>query len=123
MSLVRVWTNVGQKKPRALLAKIFSTEEGPVYTMRYLSSVSEDGRTIFRYEEDSYQVDDDSVAEWLGTDDETDLGFIQIDDDSWVKEDNDSDYVPDSSEEEDSTDEEEDEEDEDEEEEENDDYE
>jgi ribonuclease E len=91
--------------------------------MRYLSSVSEDGRTIFRYEEDSYQVDDDSVAEWLGTDDETDLGFIQIDDDSWVKEDNDSDYVPDSSEEEDSTDEEEDEEDEEEEEEENDDYE
>lgn len=111
MSLVRVWTNVGQKKPKALLAKIFSSAEGPEYTIRYLSSVSEEddkGRTIFRYEDDIYTVDDESICEWLGTDEETDVGYAYAGEGAWVKGDADSDYVPDSSDEDD-TDEEEDE--------------
>jgi hypothetical protein len=110
MSLVRVWTNVGQKKPKALLAKIFSSAEGPEYTIRYLSSVSEEddkGRTIFRYEDDIYTVDDESICEWLGTDEETDVGYAYAGEGAWVKGDADSDYVPDSSDE-DETDEEED---------------
>jgi hypothetical protein len=111
MSLVRVWTNVGQKKPKALLAKIFSTAEGPEYTIRYLSSVSEEddkGRTVFRYEDETYQVDEDSIAEWLGTDEETDIGYTLLDDGSWIKGDQDSDYFPDSSDEDETDDEEED---------------
>ena len=133
MSLVRVWTNIGQKKPKALLARIFSSAEGPLYTIRYLSSVSEDdkSRTIFRYEDDTYEVDDDSIAEWLGTDDVEDLGYVLTSEGSWVKgEDSDSDYVPEDEDEEDEEDEEDDVEDEEEEpvedeeeEEENDDYE
>ena len=102
MSLVRVWTNVGQKKPKALLAKIFSSAEGPVYTIRYLSSDSEEddhGRLVHRYEDEAYEVDDDSVAEWLGVDDEEDIGFTSIGDGAWVKGEQDSDYVPDSDEE------------------------
>jgi hypothetical protein len=102
MSLVRVWTNVGQKKPKALLAKIFSSAEGPVYTIRYLSADSDEddrGRLIHKYEDETYEVDDDSVAEWLGVDDETDIGFTRVGEDEWVKGDPDSDYVPDSSEE------------------------
>jgi len=109
MSLVRVWTNVGQKKPKALLAKIFSSAEGPVYTIRYLSAESEEdehGRLVHRYEDESYEVDDDSVAEWLGLDDEVDLGFTRVGEDAWVKGDPDSDYVPDSSEEDDTEDDE-----------------
>jgi hypothetical protein len=110
MSLVRVWTNVGQKKPKALLAKIFSSAEGPVYTIRYLSADSEEddhGRVIHKYEDESYEVDDDSVAEWLGLDDETEIGFTSVGEGEWVKGDLDSDYVPESSDE-DETDSEED---------------
>jgi hypothetical protein len=110
MSLVRVWTNVGQKKPKALLAKIFSSAEGPVYSIRYLSADSEEdehGRLVHRYEDETYEVDDDSMAEWLGFDEEADIGFTCIGDGAWVKGDPDSDYIPDSDEE-DETDEEED---------------
>ena len=110
MSLVRVWTNVGQKKPKALLAKIFSSAEGPEYTIRYLSSVSEEddkGRTIFRYEDDIYTVDDESICEWLGTDEETDVGYAPVGEGAWVKGDADSDYVPDSSDEDETEDEDE----------------
>ena len=110
MSLVRVWTNVGQKKPKALLAKIFSSAEGPEYSIRYLSSVSEEddkGRTIFRYEDDILSVVDESICEWLGTDEEIDVGYAPVGEGAWVKGDSDSDYVPDSSDE-DETDEEED---------------
>jgi len=112
MSLVRVWTNVGQKKPKALLAKIFSSAEGPVYTIRYLSSESEEddhGRLIHRYETETYEVDDDSVAEWLGVDDEEDLGYTRVSEGAWVKGDPDSDYVPDSSDEDEDTEDDEDE--------------
>jgi hypothetical protein len=108
MSLVRVWTNVGQKKPKALLAKIFSSAEGPVYTIRYLSSVSEGQGSTFRYEEDSYEVEDESIAEWLGTDDEEDLGYTQAGEGEWIREDDDSDYVPESEDEDETDDESED---------------
>jgi hypothetical protein len=97
MSLVRVWTNVGQRKPKALVAKIFDRAPGPVYTIRYLSAVSEEderGRQIFRYEEETYEVDDDSIAEWIGTDVEEDAGYTEVDDGAWIREDSDSDYVP-----------------------------
>jgi hypothetical protein len=97
MSLVRVWTDVGQKKPKALLAKIFKKRAGS-YTIRYLSALSSENAKVFKYEDDEYEVDDESISEWLETDLETDLGFEAQDDGTWAKVDSDSDYEPESSE-------------------------
>ena len=88
-SLVRVWTDVGARKPAALLAKIIE-KDGVILTIMYLS---ESDDHIWRYEEDTYEIDDDSVAEYLKTDREEDLGFV-IHDDGFIKVDTDEDYVP-----------------------------
>ena len=103
-SLVRVWTDVGSRKPVPLLAKIVE-ENGVIFTIRYLS---ESDDKIWRYEEDTYEVDDESIAEYLKTSDECEVGFAPLED-GFIKVESDDDYVP--SDEED----EEDEEDEDEE--------
>lgn len=104
MSLVRVWTDVGARKPAALLAKIIE-KDGVILTIRYLS---ESDDHIWRYEEDTYEIDDDSIAEYLKTDREEDLGFVKQDD-GFIKVDtDDDDYVP-SEEEESDEDEDEDE--------------
>jgi len=92
MSLVRVWTDVGQKKPKALLAKIFN-KKGGTYTIRYLSALPENAK-VFKYEDDEYEVDDESISEWLETDLETDLGFETQEDGTYAKVDSDSDYEP-----------------------------
>jgi hypothetical protein len=101
-SLVRVWTDVGSRKPVPLLAKIIE-ENGVIFTIRYLS---ESDDKIWRYEEDTYEVDDESIAEYLKTSDESEAGFASVED-GFVKVESDDDYIP--------SDEEEDEEDEDEE--------
>jgi hypothetical protein len=88
-SLVRVWTDVGARKPAALLAKIIE-KDGVILTIRYLS---ESDDHIWRYEEDTYEIDDDSIAEYLNTDSELELGFVQRDD-GFAKVDSDEDYVP-----------------------------
>lgn len=105
--LVRVWTDVGARKPVPLLARIEEID-GVIYTIRYLS---EDPDHVWRYEEDTYEIDDDSIAERLKTSNETDLGFA-LHEDGFTKADSDDDYVPDeeSSEEEESDDEDSDEE-------------
>jgi hypothetical protein len=112
-SLVRVWTDVGARKPAALLAKIIE-KDGVILTIRYLSESDEH---IWRYEKDTYEIDDDSVAEYLKTDSELELGFVAHED-GFLRVDSDEDYVPsdedesesyeDSAEEEDEEDEEED---------------
>ena len=89
MSLVRVWTDVGARKPAALLAKIIE-KDGVILTIRYLS---ESDDHIWRYETDTYEIDDDSVAEYITANSELELGFI-IHDDGFVKVDSDEDYVP-----------------------------
>jgi hypothetical protein len=110
MDLVRVWTDVGARKPVALLAKIVE-RDGVIFTIRYLS---ESDDKIWRYEEDTYEIDDDSIAERLGTANEEDVGFRQFED-GFVKADSDEDYVPSSEDEETTdTDDDEDEEEEDE---------
>jgi len=88
-SLVRVWTDVGARKPAALLAKIIE-RDGVILTIRYLT---ESDDHIWRYEEDTYEIDDDSIAEYLKTDREEDLGFM-IHDDGFIKVESDEDYVP-----------------------------
>jgi hypothetical protein len=91
MSLVRVWTDVGARKPVALLAKIVE-KDGVIFTIRYLSECED---KIWRYEEDTYEIDDDSIAEHLNTDHEDDIGFAQAED-GFVKlmGEEDEDYVP-----------------------------
>jgi hypothetical protein len=88
-SLVRVWTDVGSRKPVPLLAKIVE-ENGVIFTIRYLS---ESDDKIWRYEEDTYEVDDESIAEYLKTSDECDMGFAPLDD-GFIKVESDEDYVP-----------------------------
>jgi len=96
MSLVRVWTDVGSRKPVPLLAKIVE-ENGVIFTIRYLS---ESDDKIWRYEEDTYEVDDESIAEYLKTSDECDIGFAPVED-GFVKVESDDDYVPSDEEDED----------------------
>lgn len=100
MSLIRVWTDVGARKPVPLLAKIVD-QEGPIFTIRYLS---ESDDKIWRYEEDTYEIDEDSISENLGTTSEMDIGF-QEHEDGFIKAESDDDYMP-SSEDDDSSDEE-----------------
>ena len=88
-NLVRVWTDVGSRKPVPLLAKIVE-ENGCIFTIRYLS---ESDDKIWRYEEDTYEIDNDSISEYLKTSDEHDAGFKPFDD-GFVKIDSDDDYVP-----------------------------
>jgi hypothetical protein len=103
MSLVRVWTDIGARKPVPLLAKIVD-RDGPIFTIRYLS---ESDDKIWRYEEDTYEIDEDSISERLGTSIENDIGF-QEHEDGFLKAESDDDYTP-SSEDDDSSDEETDE--------------
>jgi hypothetical protein len=88
-SLVRVWTDVGARKPVALLAKIIE-KDGVILTIRYLS---ESNDHIWRYETDTYEIDDDSIAEYLKTDKEDDIGFVAHED-GFLKVESDEDYVP-----------------------------
>lgn len=89
--LVRIWTDVGARKPIPLLAKV-EEKDGVIYTIRYLS---EDPDHVWRYEEDTYDVDDDSIAEHLKTTSEEDIGFRPVEDGFVKVEHSDDDYVPD----------------------------
>ena len=89
MSLVRVWTDVGARKPVPLIARIVE-ENGVIFTIRYLS---ESDDKIWRYEDDTYEIDSDSIAEYLKTDDEEDIGLVPHAD-GFIKVDTDDDYIP-----------------------------
>jgi hypothetical protein len=111
MSLIRVWTDVGSDKNVSLVARIVETN-GPIFTIQFLSPTEnkdKHGCTIYKYEDEMYQIDDDSVTHYLDTYDEGDIGFVSAGEGEWIRvgDDSDEDYIP--SEEE--TDEEEDEED------------
>lgn len=115
MSILRVWTDVGGDKPVSLIARITEEHADGTYTIQYLSPTDDrdHGRVIYRYEDETYQIDDESVTEYMNTDDETTLGFVLVGPGDLVRESADSDdedYVPSD---EDDGDEEEDEEDED----------
>jgi len=97
MSLVKVWTDVGKSKPVALIAKIVDSAP-PNYTIQYLSKTEEEyrGCAVWKYEDELYEIDDDSITEWLGTDDELDMGykFLPHDTKAFVYYDSDNDYEP-----------------------------
>lgn len=90
MSLVSVWTDVGGRKPIPLIAKIVE-KDGVIFTIRYLS---ESDDKIWRYEEETYDIDDDSIAEYFKTDREEHIGFTPCGPDGFIKGDSDEDYEP-----------------------------
>lgn len=112
MSLVRVWTDVGTDKNVSLVARIIETN-GPIFTIQFLSPTEtkdKHGCTIYRYEDETYQIDDDSITHYLDTSDEGDVGFVSVGEGEWIRtgDDSDEDYIP-SEEDSDSDDEEDDE--------------
>ena len=98
MSLVRVWTDVGADKNVSLLARIVETD-GSIFTIQFLSPTDnkdKHGCTIYKYEDDMYQIDDDSITHYLDTSDEGDIGFVSIGAGEWIRtsDESDEDYVP-----------------------------
>jgi len=91
---VRVWTDIGQKKPRPLLARIVNAKS-KLYSIQYLSPTEDriKGRTLYRYEDETYEVDDDSIYEYLSLSTEFDMGFVEVDG-GYIKDDSDEEYVP-----------------------------
>ena len=94
--LVRALTDIGGPKPVPLLARVIEERDNG-YTIVYLSATEEKdhGRTIYRYEDDPYEIDDDFVVEYL--DDEGQAGFKPSETDAgWIKNvyDSDEDYEP-----------------------------
>jgi hypothetical protein len=92
--LVKVWTELPSGKNKSLLAKIIETKEN-IMTIQYLSATEEKdhGRVLYKYEEQTYEVDDDSITEYIGETDETEIGFLKVND-GFVRYESDSDYVP-----------------------------
>ena len=92
--LVKVWTELPSGKNKSLLAKVIETN-GAVMTIQYLSATDDKdhGRIVYKYEEQTYEVEDDSITEYIGDTDESDVGFIKVND-GFVRYESDSDYVP-----------------------------
>lgn len=122
MSLVKVWTELSDGKFRSLPAKIISTK-GSTLTIKYLSPTENrctKNRRIYKYEDETYSITDESITEYLNSDSELDLGFQQIAENEFIKydideysEDEDEDYIPSSEEDEDDSHEDESDEDDD----------
>ena len=106
--LVKVWTELPSGKNKSLLAKVIETN-GAVMTIQYLSATDDKdhGRIVYKYEEQTYEVEDDSITEYIGDTDESDVGFIKVND-GFVKYESDSDYVPSEDDDEDDEDDEDD---------------
>jgi hypothetical protein len=105
--LVRVLTDDGGSKPVGLVARVVENKNDETYVIQYLSPTEErdtHGRTIYAYEEKTYEIDDDYVIEYM--DDEGDVGYVAHGNDTWIKrrrhsdDDDDEDYHPSDEEEE-----------------------
>lgn len=79
MTLVKVYTDVGGIKPVHLIAKIFEVRDN-IYVIRYLSPTDETkgNKVIYRYEDETYEIGDESISEYIDTADEEDVGFKKI---------------------------------------------
>ena len=100
--LVKVWTELPTGKNKSLLAKVTETN-GDVMTIQYLSPTDDKdhGRVVYKYEDQTYEIEDDSITEYIGDTDESDVGFLKVND-GFVKYESDSDYVPSEEDEDDS---------------------
>jgi hypothetical protein len=79
--MLRVWTDIGAKRPVPLLAKIVEQKDS-IFIIRYLS---ESDDKIWRYEEETYEIDEDSIEEDFCTTLETDIGFKVASEDGFIK--------------------------------------
>ena len=112
MSLVRVWTDVGSDKNVSLVARIIETN-GPIFTIQFLSPTEnkdKHGSTIYKYEDETYQIDDDSITHYLDTSNEEDIGFVSAGEGEWIRmgDESDEDYIPSEEDEDEEEDEEDD---------------
>jgi len=89
--LLRVYTEVDDGEPVPLLARVCE-RKGPVYVIRYLSPTEDRvaGKVVHRYEDEEYEVTDESIMEYYSGDEDT-VGFVSAKD-GFIKEDSDSDY-------------------------------
>ena len=98
MSLVKVWTDVGKARNVSLLAKIVENISDTSFKVKYLSKTEEEykGCTIWRYEDDSYDIDDEYITEYIMTDDEQDIGYRPVsgDEGAFILMDDDTEYIP-----------------------------
>ena len=85
--MIKVWTDIGARKPVPLLAKIVE-QRGPIFIIRYLT---ESDDKIWRYEEDVYEIDEDSIHEDLCTTLESDVGYRSLGDEGFIKVDEETD--------------------------------
>jgi len=74
--MIKVWTDIGARKPVPLVAKIVETK-GSIFIIRYLQECDD---KIWRYEDETYEIDEDSIQEDLDTCLETDIGFRALGD-------------------------------------------
>jgi len=112
MNCVKVWTELDDGKFKSLPAKI-TAQNGKFFTIQYLSATSKKSpnhKRIYNYEEETYQITDESIVQQA--DSELTLGFEETSPGDFIKfdlkysdDESDEDYVPSSSE--DSDDEEE----------------
>ena len=109
MALVKVWTDIGERKPVSLLAKIIKVEKG-IYSIKYFTQGKDH---VWKYEDEIYEIDEDSIDRKIYVTEE-DLGYVPIAPGEFIRNDSDDDYEP--PDEEDEEDEEEEDEEEDEEE-------
>ena len=107
MKFVKVWTELSDGKFQSLPAKIVSEREKE-FTIKYLSATEKktplNNKRIYEYEEDTYDVTEDSIIEHLSS--ELDLGFEEFSPGQFIRhrimysdddDEEDSDYVPSSS--------------------------
>lgn len=98
MSLIKVWTELDDGTCTSLPAKIIF-KKGTIMTIKYLSPTEykdSQNRKVYKYEDETYEITDESVSEYMDSDSELDFGFQQISEFEFVKYDSDSDedYVP-----------------------------
>lgn len=110
MNFLKVWTELDDGKFRSLPAKVVS-QNGKFFTIQYLSPTSKktsNNKRIFNYEEDTYQITDESIVQQV--DSELTLGFEETSPGDFIKFDmreedsSDEDYVPSSSDDDDDED-------------------
>jgi len=106
MTLVDVLVELDDGTQTTMLANIVA-ERKDSYTVVYLSPTKktyEDGRTIYRWEDDYYTIDKESISGFYDSTKEEDAGMIKVEG-GWIREDSGSEYEPSGSDAETDTDE------------------
>ncbi len=91
--ILKVYTDVGKTRPVALYAKVVEKLKKGKYRIKYLSATSQsyEGKVLYKYEDETYDVDDDSIMEYIKQDEDY-IGYTAVDDIGFIKNESDSDY-------------------------------